>query len=61
MVFMSMNNEYDFYYFCHTLGGAGDAEGDEEDDDEVPDLVENFDEPSRGEALSESCYCDVIF
>ena len=32
---------------CSCSGAAGAAE--EEDDDDVPDLVENFDEASKGE------------
>ncbi|CAN7951173.1 unnamed protein product [Ixodes pacificus] len=31
-------------------GGAGTGAGDD-DDDEVPDLVENFDEPSKAEGV----------
>jgi len=39
-----------------TSGGLGDTTGPstgdiDEDDDEVPDLVENFDEPSKGEGV----------
>jgi len=29
--------------------GAGDKEGEVGDDDEIPDLVENFDEAGEGE------------
>ena len=33
--------------------GLGDAAGAEDDDDEVPDLVENFDEASKNEKATE--------
>ena len=31
--------------------GAGGDDNDEDDDDDVPDLVENFDEASKGEGI----------
>ena len=40
----------------NVTGGAGleaAAEGGEDDDDEVPDLVENFDEASKDEKATE--------
>jgi nascent polypeptide-associated complex subunit beta len=33
--------------------GAGDKEGEVGDDDEIPDLVENFDEAGEGEGKKE--------
>merc|ERR1712072_505705 len=43
-----------------TGGGAANMEGGiEDDDDEVPDLVENFDEPSKNEAATTDAIADI--
>jgi len=44
-----------------TGGGAPNMEGaiEDDDDDEVPDLVENFDEPSKNEAATTDAIADV--
>merc|ERR1711874_452119 len=44
-----------------TGGGAANMEGgiEDDDDDEVPDLVENFDEPSKNEAATTDAIADV--
>merc|ERR1711874_793430 len=41
--------------------GAPNMEGaiEDDDDDEVPDLVENFDEPSKNEAATTDAIADV--
>merc|ERR1712228_473761 len=44
-----------------TGGGAANMEGgiEDDDDDEVPDLVENFDEPSKNEAATTDAIADI--
>jgi len=44
-----------------TGGGAANMEGgiEDDDDDEVPDLVENFDEPSKNEAATTEAIADI--
>ena len=35
---------------------GGDDNNDDDDDDDVPDLVENFDEASKGEGIVQGTY-----
>ncbi len=46
---------YDFVLICCIFNGLGvDGAVEEDDDDDVPDLVENFDEASKGEDVVKS-------